>query len=485
MAIGLFGLYFAVSRSSFFSFILLTSLFASFFCISTSLAWAVFIRYKPVVYLGSLIAAHILCLTYFTMVAAAVARSLFFKCQWHESRLGKAYGWILRHCHMTSFFSGLFICLFFFLGLYHFSKPKIFHYTYTGELLAIDVDYFSLAAPASAVLERPKISRVIFADGDIFLAEEPLSPTSAQLRDVIRIFFANPSTNRSIQPRGSPMNMGFHLFPENLGSKGPLTLELAFRDHTVFFTNYSYRAKNDRQGGAPGPAGAKALQNGRQANSRILWFISSAQKILEFYRFEPNYLAGSKGNYRTRHGVILTKELPPFSIKSSEVSLSFPGGGVLRICSGENFAPVRAQGPQLPARLTSALHGIVFGWRQQSLISPFAASGAVGHEEISIQAPIAGNARDITLRTYATANFINGAGGSRNITLSLAATAETKEELALLLSVWRIVSKTLEFHKTQAPPDGGFISMKGPSQNTRHAGTGQDAQNSLDFEPHK
>jgi hypothetical protein len=185
---------------------------------------------------------------------------------------------------------------------------------------------------------------------------------------------------------------------------------------------------------------------------------------MAYYKFHQKEREMREGNYRTRHGVVLTQNNPPFEMHSASVVLSFPGNSEVKMTAGNRFAASRKKNFQLAETLISTLQGLLYGYHQVNYISLFSSSGSVGREEISIQMPMFGNSSLIRLKTYATANFVNENFRSQNISLALNAKVQTKAELALQLSIWKLICHTLQYHQTlsfgEKPIEAGVSSFK-------------------------
>ncbi|MDR2405254.1 MAG: hypothetical protein LBE27_02675 [Deltaproteobacteria bacterium] len=446
----LIALYLSLYKSPFLTFVFLCALFCAFFSFLISIFWAVSIKYKPAVYLGVLIISYTVILAYILVVLSAIFRSIFFRLSSGDNMVSKIIGHILKERHVTSIFFGFVLAVSTFLLLLDFGQPKLFNFEYTGELTTIHIDYYTMIVPLSSTLLSPRQFRLSFPEGDLFFSEEKLSPRSYMGLSLFR-FFEQTGSHREAPKFSGYMNGGhFNFFANVEGRQLDFRLELSFPERLMVFKHSSnfIRPIAELDGNLFHKKSAFDSFLDPFASYKIFWFMASVSKVMDYYHFNPTSVNGDKGNYRTTHGVIMTENNPPFVIASVSIILDFPGEGHLKIRAHDKLTPSRKIYPQLADSLCATLRGILYGYRQASYVSSIPSSGSAGHEEVSIQIPFYDRGRPISLNTYATANFLTNTMQAQNISLSLSSTARSQEELALQLSLWRLVCHTLKFHNT-------------------------------------
>jgi hypothetical protein len=303
--------------------------------------------------------------------------------------------------------------------------------------------------PSSAKLISPNYFCLSFPEGDLFLMERQLSPKSSKYYERVNFFGNLAKFGEKPWLSGSMDGAYYKLFVKIDGLSLKLTLELRYPGHLMVFrhdSKFLYPIMNlDKQLFDSKTPFYRLLDP--YAMSKILWFISSTSKVLEYYRFKPTNVTSVDGNYRTIHGLILTSKNPPFKIKSAPVILDLAGNNVLKIYARDELSPSRKTVPYPAESLIATLQGLFYGYHQVCSVSLFSSSGSVGREEISISTPIFDDYGFINLKTYATANFLSDNFETQNISLSLRAKAKSQGELSVQMSLWRLVCHTLMFHK--------------------------------------
>jgi hypothetical protein len=370
-----------------------------------------------------------------------------------DNVLMKPLVFLVRHRQVSTIFLGLFICGVSFIAVYNFSKPTIHDKQYLGDMKTINIDYFTIIVPSSVILLEPKQFYLTFPEGDIIFSETSFGPNEAKRSEQSQIFAINNVSLPKPWLNGKIGNHSYQLFVKVEGRNLWIVLEMTCIDHLLIFRHFT-KIPTDiiyTKDNVFSPKSGFERLIDPVATAKVFWFLSSVTKFMDYYKVEPRHGHIVRGDYRTVNGVILTHLHPPFDIKNSKVVLAYPGSSKVRIYAKGSFAPSRKSRNQLVESLISTLNALLHGSYQISYLADFSSVEVLGREEVSIQMPLTGDKDQIALNTFGTANFLDENLQTQNITLSLSALVNNKDELALQLGFWKLICQTLEYHHTIRP----------------------------------
>ncbi|MDR2198658.1 MAG: hypothetical protein LBR53_04245 [Deltaproteobacteria bacterium] len=445
---GLFAGFVCVLRSPLFSFIFLTCLFSCFISFVISFSWALSIHYKPALNLGGIISACCVILCYCLILISALVRRIYLNFFGFDGKLAKIVNFILKFRHIFSLILALVLTTLGVILTNDSSKPIILNYEYTGDLTTINIEYYTLIVPVNTVVVAPQRFQINFEGGDIFLCEKPLSPVASEIFETPA--FLKKRLPSPVEPvfSGEVNNARYRLYMENDGLSLKLLLELYYRDHALIFSNISKISQPLKilKKSTYGVKSGLGRITDPLTNGKILWFLQNVSLFIEYYQYQPRKNTIPAGNYRTAYGAILTNKKPPFDVESTSVTLGFPGKSYLRINVDDFFLPDVNIRARMVESLFSTIQGLLYGYHLVSHISIFSTFGNINREEITILTPFILETDQIILKTYAATNFLNQNLSSRNITLNMNARAFSERELAMQLSIWKLICHSLEYN---------------------------------------
>jgi hypothetical protein len=455
---GLIGSFLAVMRSSYFTFIHMTTMFSCIFSFSLGVFWSISFNYKPAMFLGVHFTYLLILLLFILLIILGIIKNVFMWIFKRNNVVSNIIGVTVKHRHVTSIFLGLMISIIGWYSLFNASNVSLPSNDYNGEIVNINLDYCSIQIPSMAKQIVPDELSLYYPTGNIRVVKKTNSPILRMVIERNHIFDKSWYRNHDPWVKGSLDGGNYKIFGKRYDYNLIFRMEIIDFCHMILIEPEvedcikTYDLNIEDQS----PKGIN-IDSEPYVVRKVNWFVSSIKEFLKYYQYFPNTYSRSKGNNQQAYWIIDNREHRPLRVSRKLLEFWLPKWGKISIKTMDTFAASRKIESLLTDRLFLTLQGLFYGQYKISIVSDFEKSGHFGREEISIQIPLIDSDELIKLKTFMTFHFLDRSNSIRNITISFDSVAQNREELNDQLSVWRLIRQSFKYHNSLIESHTGAI----------------------------